>query len=151
MNWHYVVIAAVLLGLIPAYSMSDGGSIETGHDLYHSLLLIDNLSDAEDLSSADNAVTFICRFTQGVYLTQDTCPDMILPINISEKEIIEISKLLNINSLNLPNEGVEINKAIRIYQQWAKDNPEKLHDTARMCLFMSYVEAYGFETPTEKP
>jgi hypothetical protein len=76
---------------------------------------------------------------------------MILPLYMSEKELIEISKLINHRCLNLPNEGVEINQAINIYQKWARENPEKLYGTARMCLFISYVEAYGLEIPTRKP
>jgi hypothetical protein len=130
--------------------MSDGGSIETGHDLYNSLLLIDKISNAEELSIVNNAACLVGRFIQGVYLIQDTCQNMILPINMSEKELIELSELTNHRCLNLPDEGVELNQAISIYQKWARNNPEKLYDTARMCLFLSYLEAYGLEIPTKK-
>ena len=149
MNRHYVVLIVALLVLIPSVSISGGDSIETGHDLYHSLLLIDNPSNAKELTIANRATGFIGRFTQGIYLTQDTCHNMILPINISEKELIEISKLTDLKRLNLPDEGVELCQAVLIYQKWAKDNPEKLYNTAKMCLLMSYIEAYGWAMPTK--
>jgi hypothetical protein len=130
--------------------MCDGDSIETGRDLYDNLLLIDNISNVEELSLAYRATGFIGKFTQGVYLVQDTCNDMILPTNISENELIEISKLMNYKHLDLPDKGVEVDQAIRIYQKWAEDNPEKLRNTAMKCLFMSYVEAYGLEIPAKR-
>jgi hypothetical protein len=75
---------------------------------------------------------------------------MILPINIGEKELIEISKLMNLKRLNLPHKGVEIAQAITIYQKWAEDNPEKLNNNARLCLLMSFVETYGWAMPTRR-
>ncbi|WP_155304438.1 hypothetical protein [Desulfosarcina widdelii] len=152
MNRHFIVLTAIfsVLILIPVNSMSCAGSIKTGHDLYNSLLLMDKISNAEELSIINNAVCFIGRFIQSIYLIQDTCQDKILSINISEKELIELAKLMNQKCLDLPDEGIEITQAIMIYQRWAKNNPDKLYDTAKVCFFMSCVEAYGFEMPIKK-
>lgn len=154
MAFHYELalhfLTAVFFLLIPADSMSDGDSIVTGHDLYKSLLLVYKISNAEEFSIVNNAACFVGRFMQSVYLIQDTFQNMTLPLHMSEKELIEFSKLMKNRCLNLPDEGVEINHAMSIYQKWDRDNPEKLYNTKRMCLFMSYVEAYGLEIPTKK-
>jgi len=113
MNRHYIFLAVVLIVLTRANSMSDGGSIETGRDLSNSLLLMDKISNPEELSIVNNAGCFIGRFIQGVYLIQDTCQDKILSINISEKELIELAKIMNQKCLDLPDEGIEITQAIR--------------------------------------
>ena len=76
---------------------------------------------------------------------QNVMYDMVFPPKVlSKKEIEKASKKLNVHRLNIPEDGLPFGQIVLIYKRYAEKHPEKLNESAKLCIFLSLVEAYGW-------
>lgn len=145
MNKLTVILIVVLLALEAGGNAVAGDSMDTGYDLHRALLLIENPSSERDIITAIRAVGYVDGFVNGLSLMQNMIYSELIPENIlDDKELKRLAELMNFRRLNIPEEGVPVRQGIMIYQKWAKNNPEELDETARICLFLSFVDALGW-------
>lgn len=146
MNKTIVVLALLLIGIAPTRAVSEDYKFNTGYDLYHALLLIENPQDTKDLMFSVRAMGYISGFVDGIILTQNNLYNLVLPKKLmSEKERIKWAKEMNFNRLNIPKEGIAVGQGVLIFQKWAKNHPEELNNTMRLCLWLSLAETYGWK------
>ena len=62
---------------------------------------------------------------------------------MTEKEIKEYSKKLDLVLLNIPEEGIADGQMILVFKKYAEKYPEELNSTARICILKSLIDAYG--------
>jgi len=137
-------LLVILILSIPS-TLFAGYEIKTGYDLYRNINLIDNPLSNKDAIAGIHVMGYMAGFIDGLALTQDIMFNMMFPKNrFSEKEIQELSKKVNLHRLNLPKEGLPAGQAILIYKKYAEKHPERHNDSARICIFTSLVEAYGW-------
>jgi hypothetical protein len=106
---------------------------------------MDNPQNSDDIVHSLYTTAYIAGFIDGLALTQDIMFNMMFPKDrFSEKEIQELSKKVNLHRLNFPKDGLPTGQAILIYKKYAEKHPEMLNESARMCVFTSLVEAYGW-------
>lgn len=120
--------------------------VKTGYDIYHNLLLIDDPQTPEQHFNGIATMAYMSGFADGLILMQDSISNSILPRSeLSNKEEQELAKALNFNCINIPDNGIAVGQFILIYMKWAQENPDKLNDTGRLCLFLSLVDAFGWK------
>ena len=138
-----IVVFAVLAGWGNA---SAGDSMDTGYDLHHALLLIDNPTSERDMITAVRAIGYVDGFLNGLSLMQDMIYRGIVPEKIlDDQELKELAELIHFKQLNIPQKGVPVGQGITIYQKWATIHSEELDKTARICLLLSFVDAFGWK------
>ena len=139
------ILLVFLILLIPS-TLFAGYKLNTGYDLYHNIKLKDNPQNSDDIVVGIYTTGFLAGYLDGLSLTQDVIFNMIFPRNkFSENEIQKLSKEINFNRVNLPKEGLQTGQFILIFKKYAEKNPEKLDGSARLCIWESLVEAYGWK------
>lgn len=140
-----LILLAFFLFLIPS-ALFAFEEIKTGYDLYHNLRLIDNPQNPEDITKGLLAVGFLKGCVDGLILMQDTNYETMFPPDLmSEEERIKMSKELNFNRVNMPVEGIASGQLILIYNNFSEKNPNKLNGSARTCVLLSIIYAYGWK------
>ncbi len=125
-------------------------TLETGYDLYYSIKLCDEVMDnrqsPEDFYAATYTSGYLAGYLEGIVLLQSVLFETMFPSNtLSEKQREKLSKEINFHRLNIPDTGLAGGQVMLIYKKWAEKNPEKLNESARVCLFGALVEAYGWK------
>jgi hypothetical protein len=120
--------------------------IKTGYDLYQLLKNWDTATEPADLLQSATAVGYLKGYIDGIALTQDSMYNMMFPPNqLSEKESEKIAKEFNFRRINIPEDGLAVGQVMMIYKKWANEHPEKLNGTARVCVHLSLIKAYGWK------
>ena len=117
----------VFLGMIVLLcSLNVHASSKTGYDLYVSVNLIVTDVEPKNLSELIenvNTLGFIDGFIDGLSVGLFKSP----------------------HKLNIPASGLQVGQVCLIYKRYAEKNPEKLDSSARVCLFLAIVDAYGWK------
>lgn len=138
-------LIVLLIFLIPS-TLFAVEKIETGYDLYHALKFMDNPQSTDDITAGLFAIGFLKGIFDGLILMQDIQYSKMFPSNImTETERNKISKEIGFYRLNTPKEGIATGQLILIYKKYAERNPKKLSGTVRVCVFESFIEAYGWK------
>ena len=146
MNRVAVVLIVVFAMLAGWGTASAGDSMDTGYDLHHALLLIDNPTSERDMITAVRAIGYVDGFLTGVALMQEMLYRGIVPEKIlDDEELKELAELIHFKQLNIPQNRVPVRQGITIYQKWATIHSEELDKTARICLLLSFVDAFGWK------
>ena len=120
--------------------------IKTGYDLYHSLKIGDTATEPADLILSATAVGYLKGCIDGIVVTQDAMYHMMFPPNqLSEKEREKIAKEFNFRRIDIPEDGLAVGQVMMIYKKWANEHPEQLNGTARVCVHLSLIKAYGWK------
>jgi hypothetical protein len=125
---------------------------KTGYELYNAIQVLDRIaSEGSQNASEDEIIAhihmmaYIDGIVDGLALMQDTMIMMLVPTEtMNPSEIKEFKDVLNLQRLNIPREGIAVGQAMLIFKKWAKDHPEDLNQSARACLMMSLIDAYGW-------
>ncbi len=140
-----LVIAAFLIFLTPS-SLFAGTVLTTGYDLYQNIRTMENPKNPEHLVQEMYVSGFLDGYLDGLVTKQDDTSGMRLSQNhLSIKTIEKSSKKLDVHRLNIPKGGLPIGQIILIYQRYAEKHPEKLNESAKLCIFQSLVDAYGWK------
>ena len=132
-----IVIPSSLLAFTP---------INTGHDLYNNLKLADDPQNLDELVNSTYALGYLRGSVDEVIYMQNLYYDRLFPANtMTEKEIKEYSKRLDLVLLNIPEEGITDGQMMLIYKKYVEKHPEELSLTARVCILKSLINAYGWE------
>ena len=98
-------IIILILILFPS-SLFAFTPIHTGHDLYHSLKLADDPQNMNDMMDSTYALGYLRGAVDGIIYMQNHYYDRLFPANtMTEKEIKDYSKKLDLVLLNIPEEG----------------------------------------------
>ena len=74
--------------------------------------------------------------------------DMMFPPKLmTPTEIKKLSKDLNYKRINIPDSGINVGQLQLIFEKWAKNHPEDLHHSAKVCLYAAIVDAFGWKSP----
>ena len=139
------ILLVFLILLIPS-SLFALDVIKTGYDLYQNIKLFDNEKNTEEVVQGMYATGFLKGYIDGIVIMQDIMYDMVFPPKVlSKKEIEEASKKLNVYRLNIPKEGLPFGQIVLIYKRYAEKHPEKLNESAGLCIFLSLIDAYGWK------
>jgi hypothetical protein len=139
------ILIVFLIFLTPSTLFADVG-LKNGYDLNHNIKLMDNPQSPEELVAVMHTTGYLAGYLDGLSLMQDAMFNMMFPKKfLSEKEIEKLSKESNVHRLNIPKDGLPTGQLILIYKKYAEKHPEKLNETARLCVFLSIVEAYGWK------
>ena len=139
------ILLVFLILLIPS-SIFALDVIKTGYDLYQNIKLFDNEKNTEEVVQGMYATGFLKGYIDGIVIMQDIMYDMVFPPKVlSKKEIEEASKKLNVYRLNIPKEGLPFGQIVLIYKRYAEKHPEKLNESAGLCIFLSLIDAYGWK------
>jgi hypothetical protein len=107
---------------------------------------MDNPQTVNDITSIMYTVGYLAGYLDGLSFMQDVQYNAMFPKNMmSEKEREKFSKEMNFHRLNIPEGGLATGQLMLIYKKYAEKHPEKLNGTARICVFESLVEAYGWK------
>jgi len=107
---------------------------------------MDNPQSPEDFSAVMYTAGYLAGYIDGLAVTQAFLFNEMFPSELlSEKERKRLSKELRFHRVNIPNGGLAIGQLILIYKKFAEKNPELLNETARVCIFQSLVESYGWK------
>ncbi len=141
------MLIAFLMLLLPSTGFTeDALTIKTGYDLYHIIKLMDNPQSAEEIGAVFYATGYLAGYLDGLRTMEFVLFNMVFPPKImSENERNKFAKEMNFHRLNYPKEGLATGHLILIYKKYAEKYPEKLNESARMCLFGSIIEAYGWK------
>ena len=138
-------LTAFLIFLIP-FNIFALDEVKTGYDLYHNLQLMDDPQSTEDITASLLAVGFLKGCVDGLILMQDIHYNKMFPPDMmSEKERSKISKELNFHRINMPVEGIATGQLILIYNKFSKKYPKDLSGSARVCVWKSIVDTYGWK------
>ena len=139
------ILLVFLILLIPS-SIFALDVIKTGYDLYQNIKLFDNEKNTEEVVQGMYTTGFLKGYIDGIVIMQDIMYDMVFPPKVlSKKEIEEASKKLNVYRLNIPKEGLPFGQIVLIYKRYAEKHPEKLNESAGLCIFLSLIDAYGWK------
>lgn len=120
--------------------------IRTGYDVYNNILLFDKAKSPDDAMDVAMVLGYLDGYISGLVLMQDALFNAMFPKSIlSEKEREKYAKEMNFNRLNIPQDRLHIGQLIRIYKNWAEKHPNELNQPARLCFFLSLIDAYGWK------
>jgi len=139
------IIGVIVMSCIPSSALCSG-AIKTGYDLYLGIVDLDDPKTEEDLISGLKALGYMDGILDGMTLMQDALYTAMFPKNLmSESEREEFAKKVNFHRLNMPVAGVQVGQFIMMYKKFAEENPHELNETARTCVFICLVKAYGWK------
>ena len=136
------LLIVFLIILMPSIVFADDVTM-TGDDLYRNLKLVDNHKSDIDIKKGMHALGYLDGFIDALSFAQDTYFHMLFP-DIKKKWVARMNDI-KFHRLKIPKEGIAIGQAILIYKKWAEKNPEKLNESARICIWSSIIEAYGWD------
>jgi hypothetical protein len=140
-----LTLIVFLIFLIPS-TLFAFEEVKTGYDLYHNLQLIDNPQSPEDITTSLLAVGFLKGCVDGLIFMQDLHYNKMFPSDMmSEEERIKVSKEFNFHRINMPVEGIATGQLILIYNKFSEKYPKELSGSARLCVWKSIVNAYGWK------
>ena len=138
-------ILALMLIMIPS-SLFAFTLINTGNDLYHNLKLADDPKNMDDMINATHAMGYLRGSADGIIYMQKFYYDRLFPTNtMTEKEIKEYSKKLDLVLLNMPEEGIADGQMILVFKKYAEKFPDELNSPARVCILKSLIDSYGWD------
>jgi hypothetical protein len=138
-------LIVLLIFLIPS-ALFAVETLKTGYDLYHNIKLIDDPKSNDDICDGLFALGYLGGCFDGLRLMQDAQYNKMFPPGLmTEEERNKISKKMNFHRLNIPKEGIAIGQLILIYKRFAEKYPKELSGTARVCVWQSLVDAYGWK------
>jgi len=118
----------------------------TGYDLYETLQLMGNEKTAKEFIETTEAKGYIVGFVEGLRIMQHSLYESVFPKeSLTDSERSKMSKSINFKRINLPQDGMISGQIELIYKKWAMNNPEELNNTARVCLLLSLIEAFGWK------
>jgi hypothetical protein len=150
------IVVFVMIALVPLFSttVSAGSTFKTGYELYNAIQVSDKIQTSADYKNASekdilttyNLITFIDGFVDGLALMQDTMMMMLVPTQgLTSSQIADYKEMINLRRLGIPKDGLAVGQVIMIYKKWAGEHPEDLNQSARACLMMALIKAYGWE------
>jgi len=146
MGTHSKVSFLVILALLIPSTVFSQDQIKSGYDLYENMKLMDNPETPEQAFAGFYTMGFMAGCLDGFSLMQDILYKRMFPREMmSEQERNKYAKRLNFNRLNVPEEGLPTGQLMLIFKKYAEKHPEKLHNTARACLFEAIADAYGWK------
>ena len=138
-------LIALLIFLIPSTLLADE-LVKTGYDLYHNLKLLDDPQSVEDMTAGLLAMGYSKGCIDGLIFMQDVQYNKMFPPKLmTAKEREKFSKEMNFHRLKIPKEGIATGQFILIYKNFAEKYPKELSGSARVCIFKSLIEAYGWK------
>ena len=118
----------------------------TGYDLYETLQLMGNEKTAKEFIETTEAKGYVVGFVEGLRMMQHSLYESVFPKeSLTDSERSKMSKSINFKLINLPQDYMISGQIELIYKKWAMNNPEKLNNTARVCLFVSLIETFGWK------
>jgi len=107
---------------------------------------MDQTQTPDDAMTVMLTMGYLSGYVDGLTIMQDALFNTMFPKELMpEGERGKLAKKVNFNRLNIPKNGVHVGQLILIFKKWAEKHPEKLNETARACIFVSLVEAYGWK------
>jgi hypothetical protein len=141
-----VFFSAFLLIASSASIASTENRLTTGYDLYKAIQSWENPQNNIDRIIGIQALEYVRGFFDGISLMQDSLYERVIPGKLmSERARAERAEQLNFGRLNIPKDGLPTGQCMMIFQKWAKNHPEYLDSSARMCLFFSFIDTYGWK------
>jgi hypothetical protein len=138
-------IILVLIILVPSTQFADEMA-RTGYDLYHDLKVSEDPNNVEDMTVGLHALGYLKGCIDGFVFMQDVQYNQMFPPKyMSEKEAQKLSKEMNFHRLNFPKDGIPTGQMVLIYKNFAEKYPKELSGSARVCIFKSLIEAYGWK------
>ena len=140
-----VLIIMSLFLLLPI-TVSAELQLDSGFDLYHNIKKLDNPQFPEDISTMFYITGYLKGIIDGFVIMQDGIFNTMFPAGLmSEKEIKKISKDLRFYRLNIPSSGIQVGQLMLIFKKYAEKHPERLNESARICVFDAVRDAYGWK------
>lgn len=145
MNIKQSLILMALLIFLPSASFAQNG-LKTGYDLYRNILLLDNEKSPDEAMNIAKTLAYLDGIIDGFVLMQDALFNTIIPKEIlSEEQREKSAKDMNFRRLNISKDGLYIGLAILIYKNWAEENPKYLNKSAKHCILLALVDAFGWK------
>ena len=139
------IIVAFLILLIPSTVFAEG-TIKTGYDLYENIKLMDTAQSPDDFATVMFTMGYLHGYLDSLILIQDSWYNKMFPPGVlSEDERNKLSKEIGFCRLNIPKSGLAGGQLILIYKKFAEKHPKNLNMSARVCIFQSLVETYGWK------
>ena len=140
-----IKILVLMLIMIPS-SLLAFTPINTGNDLYHNLKVADDPKNMDDMINSTHALGYLRGSVDGIIYMQKFYYDRLFPTNtMTEKEIKEYSKKLDLVLLSMPEEGIADGQMILVFKKYAGKYPEELNSPAHVCILRSMIDTYGRE------
>ena len=105
---------------------------KTGYELYHNIKLMDDPQSVDNLTNVLYTTGYLAGIIDGAALMQDWL-------------FKSISGNCKLKRINIPKGGLHTGQLILVFKNYAEKHPEKLNSTARTCVFLSLIEAYGWK------
>jgi opacity protein-like surface antigen len=138
-------LIVLLIFLIPSALFADE-TLKTGYELYHNLKLFDDPKSTDDMFDGVFAAGYLSGCLEGLRFMQDSQYNNMFPLGLmTEEERKKTSKKMNFHQLNIPKEGIATGQLILIYKRFAEKHPKELSGSARICIWQSLVDAYGWK------
>jgi len=107
---------------------------------------MDDPQSMEDISAGLFAMGYLQVCVDGLIIMQDIhYNNMFPPKMMSDEERSKTAKKFNFHRLNMPTEGLATGQFMLIYKNFAEKYPKELSGTARVCIWKSLVDAYGWK------